>query len=447
MDAVVAAATAWGHAAIAVLRLSGPDALAVARIVCPGGPAWRSRRVCLRPALAAGVVVDDVLAVWMPGPKSYTGEDVVELSCHGNPVIVELLLDAAVAAGARPAREGEFTRRALLNGRMDLLRAEAVAGLIQASSAEGVALARAGLAGRTSAVCEALRERLLDLTAELEARFDSPGEELAYEEDAVVAAGVADLAATARAAADTWRAGRARIHGARVALIGPVNAGKSSLFNALLGERRALVSPIPGTTRDVVERAMLVDGLEITLLDTAGDREDAAGLEAEGQALARALTADVDLLLLVLPLHAPQSAVEALFARAEGRPTLVVGTHLDQASGLDQAPGQIYPRVDYCVDNLSGQGIPALKAAIRARVAADPPSGAMVVVVSQRQHELLRAVAEHAEESARALLGDAGPVVAAEELTAALARLAELTGEDTREAVLDRVFARFCIGK
>lgn len=441
MDAVVASATAWGHAAIAVLRLSGADALTVARQICPGGPSWRPRRVSLRSAVAGGQIVDEVLAVWMPGPRSYTGEHVVELSCHGNPVIVELLLDAAVKAGARPARPGEFTRRALVNGRMDLLRAEAVAGLIQAGSAEGVALARASLAGRTSEVCEALRERLLDLTAELEARFDSPGEELGYQDDAAVAAGVREVGERAAAAADTWAAGRARIHGARVALMGPVNAGKSSLFNALLGERRALVSPIPGTTRDVVERAMLVDGLEITLLDTAGDREDAAPLEAEGQALAATLTADVDLLLLVLPLPASEADLRPLLARAAGRPHLVVGTH------LDQAPGEIYSWVDYSVDNLSGAGVEALRAAIRQRVAADPPSGAQLVVVSQRQHELLRAIAAHAREAEAALLGEAGPAVAAEELTAALARLAELSGEDTREAVLDRVFARFCIGK
>lgn len=442
MDAVVAAATPWGHAAVAVLRLSGSDALAVAQRLCPAGPRWRPRRVTLRAVMAAGVVVDEVLAVWMPGPRSYTGEDVVELSCHGNPVIVELLLDAAVAAGARPARPGEFTRRALLNGRMDLLRAEAVAGLIQAGSAEGVALARAGLEGRTSAVVAALRERLLDLAAELEARFDSPGEDLGYAPDAEVAAQLGALAAQAGAAADTWRAGRVRLHGARVALIGPVNAGKSSLFNALLGERRALVSPVPGTTRDVVERPMLVDGLEITLLDTAGERADAEPLEAAGQALARALTEDVDLFLVVWPLHLPAGPERALLLeRTEGRPRLTVGTHADLAAG------QIYSLVDFSVDNLSGAGVAALRAEIRRKVAADPPGGAQLVVLSQRQHELLRAVAAHADEAAAALLGDAGPAVAAEELTRALARLAELSGEDVREAVLDRVFARFCVGK
>lgn len=442
MDTVVAAATPWGQAAVALLRLSGPEALDVARAVCPGGPAWRPRRVCLRRARAGGIVADHVLAVWMPGPRSYTGEDIVELSCHGNPVLVELLLDACVAAGARPARPGEFTRRALVNGRMDLLQAEAVSALIGARSIEGLALARAGLEGAVGREVGALYERLLDLASELEARFDSAGEDLETVDDAELARRLYAVAAEARGAADTWRAGRARLHGARVALIGPVNAGKSSLFNHLLGETRALVSPTPGTTRDVVERARLVDGLELSFLDTAGERPDAEPLEREGQALARALTADVDLFLIVLPLHRPPGPdLAALRARAAGTPALVVGTHADLVSGWNP------PWVDHRVSSLTGEGIDGLRAAVRAAVGEAGPSGAATLVLSQRQHDLLRSVAGHASEAANALLGPAGPVVAAEEVTAALERLGELRGADAREDVLDRVFQRFCIGK
>lgn len=440
MDTVVAAATAWGHAALAVLRLSGPEALAVAQALCPGPPAWRPRRASLRRALRDGRALDELLVVWMPGPGSYTGEDVVELSCHGNPVLVELLLDACVALGARPARPGEFTRRALVNGRLDLLRAEAVAGLVEARSAEGVALARAGLDGAVGALVAGLRERALDLAAELEARFDVAGEELGHLSDEALGEALGALAAESEAAARTWRAGRARLHGAKVALLGPVNAGKSSLFNRLLDEDRALVSPLPGTTRDVVERARLVDGLEITFLDTAGEREGAEPLEAAGQALARALTADVDLTLLVRSLAEPPGPEwEALLARTADRPRLRVGTHGDLAPELQ-------PGVDFVVANTTGAGISALRAAVREAVGLGP-SGAALMVLSQRQHDLLRAVAAHAREAREALLGAAGPMVAAEEMTGAIARLGELSGEDVREAVLDRVFARFCIGK
>lgn len=441
MDTVVAPATAFGHAALAVLRLSGPDALRIARALCPGGPAWRPRRATLRRLYRDGQLLDEVLALWMPGPRSYTGEDVVELSCHGNPVLVELVLDACVAHGARPARPGEFTRRALEHGRLDLLRAEAVAGLISARSAEGVALARAGLEGAVGAVVGRLWDELVDLTSELEARFDVAGEELGYRSDDEVLAGLRRIAAECAAAADTWRAGRARLQGARVALLGPVNAGKSSLFNHLLGEQRALVSPIPGTTRDVIERARLVDGLELCFLDTAGEREAEDPIEAAGQALARTLTADVDLSLIVLPLHLPLSeASRLLLARSAGRPRLLVGTHADLLEG--ETPF----RVDFVVSNATGAGISTLRDAVRATVGL-APGGAALLVLSQRQHDLLRSVAAHAEEAAAALIGVAGPVVAAEELTRALERLAELRGQDVREDVLDRVFAKFCIGK
>ncbi len=441
MDTVVAAATAWGHAALAVVRLSGPDALTIARTLCPGGPSWRPRRVSLRRVRRGEQILDEVLAVWMPGPKSYTGEDTVELSCHGNPVLVSLLLDACVAAGARPARPGEFTRRALERGRMDLLRAEAVAGLIEARSAEGVALARAGLDGAVSEVVGQLWDRLLDLAAELEARFDVAGEELGDLSDEAVAEELARVAEACTRSADTWRAGRACLRGARIALLGPVNAGKSSLFNQLLGEARALVSPIPGTTRDVVERARMVDGLELCFLDTAGERVAQDPIEAAGQALARTLTEDVDLTLVVLPLHVPLSEeTRALLARCADQPHLVVGTHAD----LVQGP---YPsKVDFQVSNQTGDGVAALLAAIRAQVGR-APGGAALLVLSQRQHDLLRAVAAHAREAQAALLGLAGPMVAAEELSRALGRLGELRGEDVRESVLDRVFAKFCIGK
>lgn len=443
MDTVVAAATPWGRGAIAVLRLSGPEALGIAQRLCPGGPRWSPRRLSLRKAQGqAGQVLDELLVAWMPGPRSFTGEDVVELSCHGNPVIIESLLSALVALGARPARPGEFTRRALENGRTTLLEAEALDGLIRASSLAGVALARAGMDGRSDALVADLREHLLDATAELEARLDHPDDDLGYEEDDAVMRRLWDVSRRADAAADTWRAGKIRIHGAVVALVGPTNAGKSSLFNHLVGQRRALVSPRPGTTRDVVERSVLMGGLEVRLLDTAGERtapED--DIEAEGIALGQQMTDEADLLLVTISLSAPLSpATRQLLERTCQRRRLIVGTHLDQLT--EAAP----IAVDVAVSNQTGEGVSDLQQRLRSALE-DGSSGAQIAVLSQRQHDLLRAIARHAAAAADALGGLLGPAVAAEEATAALERIAELSGEDAREAVLDRLFSRFCVGK
>jgi tRNA modification GTPase len=445
---VVAPATAVGRAAVAMVRLSGPEAGPIARALCPGGPPWRSRRAALRALYDGDSLIDEGLVLWMPGPATYTGEDTVELSIHGNPLLVERVVDRCVALGARPARPGELTRRAVEHGRMDLLRAEAVGSLIEARTEAGLAIARAGLSGGLGRLSLALRERLLDLCAELEARFDAPGEDLDLLPDAVVAERLAALAAEAQALAGTWRAGRRLLQGARVALIGPVNAGKSSLFNHLLGERRALVSPMPGTTRDVVEARLLLDGLEITLQDTAGEREIGLddtvfaaelGLEAEGIELGRALTLGADLTLVVLPLHRPVD-LEALLARTAHQPRILVGTHQDCA-----LPSP--PPVEVALSNRSGEGIDTLRGAISRALREGAAPAGVALLHSQRQHDLLLGIADHTSAARGALLGHLGPVVAAMELSRALDRLAELDGHDVREAVLDRVFARFCIGK
>lgn len=426
-----------------MLRLSGPEAKTIASMVCPGGPPWRPRRASLRTAVGSDGPIDSLLVVWMPGPRSFTGEDVVELSCHGNPVIVELLLSALIASGARMARPGEFTRQALLSGRTTLLGAEALRALIAATSPAGVALAHAGMSGATGALSASLSEALLDLAAELEARLDHPGDELGYEDDVAVIDGLHAVAGRAGAAASAWRAGRVRIQGATVALIGAVNAGKSSLFNQLVGTTRALVSPTPGTTRDVVERSVLLEGLEVRYLDTAGERSSTDDpIEAAGIALGRTMTAEADLLLLITPLSAPPGpAWPVLLERTAALPRLRIGTHTDLPPHPDAPP------VDLCVSSTTGDGVSLLKAAIRAQLSEGASGGEQLVVLSQRQHDLFRAVSEHAEQAAGALSSILGPAIAAEEVTAALDRLAELSGEDVREAVLDRLFAKFCIGK
>lgn len=427
-DTVVARATPLGRGALGVVRLSGPRARAVVARLCPGGPDWRPRRASLRQALDEDGLIDDVLVTWMPGPRSATGEDVVELGCHGSPVVLDALVARCVALGARPARPGEFSRRAFVNGRLDLLGAEALAAVFAARTRSGLDLA--WRAREASAVVVGLRDRLLDLGAELEARLDHPGEGLGEADDADVVDALRDLATEASRLCDTAPAVARRIEGATIALVGPVNAGKSSLFNALVGATRALVSPVPGTTRDAVERTVELSGVPVTLVDTAGLRDTPGDLEAAGIALGRALADAADLRLAVFDARTPCPVVEA--------DTWPVATHTD----LAPAPAGCA----HAVSSVTGAGVAELRDALAEHVAGVDPAGA-AVLASQRQADLLRTVATAATEAADCLASGPGAVVAAELVTHALEQLAQLTGDDVREAVLDRLFSRFCVGK
>lgn len=440
---IVALATPWGRGAVAVVRLSGASLRPLLLQFCrPKGGFPPARRARLCAFVDEDGPIDEGLLTFFPGPRSYTGEDVAELGCHGNPLIVERLLRAAQAAGARLAEPGEFTRRAVASGRLDLTRAEAVLQAIEASTPEGLALAQAGLKGAVAELAEGLRAGLIDVCAELEARLDYPGEGLGFTEDAAVLARLDAVAAEAKAAAEGFKAGRAAVEGADVALIGPVNAGKSSLFNALGGSVRALVSAEPGTTRDVVERRVTLDGVVIRLLDTAGLRDDPGPIEAEGLALGQALAREADLLLVVIPAHTPALAADAL-ARSRGRPRLLIGNHADRPGAVTEADGEAL----LMTNARTGEGVDALKAAISRALRGELPAGARPMIASARQRDLLWAVSRSAEAARDALAGGLGPAVAAEELYEGLSQLDQLMGRDTREDALDRLFQRFCVGK
>jgi len=371
--------------------------------------------------------------LYMPGPGTYTGEDTVEVSCHGNPVITETVVERCVQLGAQLAGPGSFTRRALMHGRLDVVAAEGVGALIEARTARGVAVARDALDGRVSTEVAALSEILLDAAAEMEARIDHPEEELGTFSDQEVAERLMQVSDRAVAAAASWRSGRVAVRGARVALVGPTNAGKSSLFNRLVGLERALVSDLPGTTRDVVEQTVVHHGLEITFLDTAGLRANAEGLERAGQQLGARLTEDVDLRLAVYALpEAPPETCEPN--------TLAVGTHRDLLATPVPEGAQV-------VSNVTGQGVDDLIALLVQNLQGGAVAGQRLSLSSQRQHDLFVQVARHCRASRQALLEVGGPVVAAEELTSALEKLGTVVGTNVREAVLDRLFSRFCIGK
>ncbi len=440
MDTIVACATPLGQSGIAVIRLSGPDSESIILNISKS-KSFKPRVMTLKNIHDNLRLIDQALICYMPGPNSFTGEDVVEISCHGNPTIIELVLDACIALGARPARAGEFTRRAVENGKLSFLQAESLFSLIHASSRQGVELAHHGLNGAVDALVLDFKDQTLNLCAELEARLDYPGDELGYLSDEELVMQLKELSLEAHKVADSWRAGQQKIYGAKVALVGPVNAGKSSLFNQLVDQERALVSNVPGTTRDVVEKSILLDGLDVTFLDTAGAHKNATDpIERAGIELGLKIVEEADVVLLVTSLadYKP-NIIEELRTLFECKQCLVVGSHADaEGSNLNRD-------VDCIVDSITGRGIDLLKNRISSQLRGTL-SGELMMLNSQRQHDIFRSLSRHLEAAAE-YLEDLGPVVSAEELTFALEKLAELSGQDTREEILGCLFSKFCIGK
>jgi tRNA modification GTPase len=444
MDVVVAPATPWGHSALAVVRLSGDglDAV-VCQIVKPisGKPIQGSapRRVLL---LDEEGVFDDGLIIVGRAPGTYTGEDTAEITCHGNPQIVERLLGAAVSAGARMAGPGEFTRRAVQNGKMDLIRAEAVLQVSEATTKRGLDIGRSAMGGALSLFVGNSQERLSIITSEYEARMDYPGDELAYRTDEDLTSELEELARACRELAGSYETGKIWVHGARIALVGAVNAGKSSLFNQLLGHERALVHDQPGTTRDVVESNTRIQSVAVTLLDTAGERRTEDPVEAAGLALARGLIDEADLLVVVLRANEQglSEAEKEILLRTEHRVRVIVYNGIDRPN-IKSAPVGALETVAN-----QGRGIEDVKQAIIAALVGEETGDAKLVIASARQRDLLLQVARTIEEGLEAL-PIAGVAVTADALTRALEELMALTGDNPREAVLDALFERFCIGK
>jgi len=460
---IAAIATGPGAGGIGVIRISGPRALTAARRVVPGLPAQPTPRVATfaRFTDGRGAVLDEGLVLYFAGPKSFTGEDVVELHAHGSPRLLSLLLGEVVAVeGVRLATPGEFTRRAFLSGRLQLSQAEAVADLIAAESEAQVRAAAAQLAGGLEARLEALHAPLLALQADLEGVLDFPEEAEGAEADA--AQRLVELEANARSLVNDVRRGVLLRRGAKVVLFGPVNAGKSTLFNALIGTSRALVDDEPGTTRDTLEARLEVGGLAVTLVDTAGLREGAGRIEAMGIERTREAVRSADVAVLVLPPGASDAERASWNDEAKGVPLLVLEGQADQLR--NQLPPQpaakrvepverrspqsptLSPAAagegDLKVSGLTGLGVEQLRAELVSRLG----GSASVLGSSERHHRALERVLEHLT-LARTAASVSTLEVVAGELALALDTLAELRGTDASTELLDALFARFCIGK
>ena len=430
---IFALATPPGRGAIAIIRLSGPGTdQALAAL---GAENLKPRLASLRTLAHAGAPIDEALVLRFPGPNSYTGEDSAELHLHGGRAVVEAASEALIALGLTPAEPGEFTRRAFENGRMDLAQAEAVADLIDAETTAQASQALGQLDGALSQAYAGFRRDLLKALALVEAEIDFPDEEipdnLARTAGPVLDALTADLRA---ALSDADRGRRVR-EGYRIVLIGETNAGKSSLFNALVSREAAIVTPIPGTTRDVLDAELIIGGYAVTLSDTAGLRESDDPIEAEGVRRARARAESADLRLWVRAPGDPDGAA-ADFARPDD---LVVLTKADVAT-----PAPV-SHTSVAISTATGEGLADLHDWIAGRLARDL-SGADFPAVTRERHRRRLTEALAAVEAGRAAL-DIAPEMAGDDLRRAADALARVTGAIGVEDVLGEVFSTFCIGK
>jgi len=433
-DTIAAIATAAGAGGVGIIRLSGPRAIEIAAASLGLAPALLDRTVrvgWLRDI--SGAVLDQVLAFAMRAPASFTGEDVAELQGHGGTHNLGKLLASVVERGARVAEPGEFTRRAVANGKLDVLRAEALLEVIHAGSERAWRLAQANLGGKLGQEIASIERSALALLAEVEGWIDFPEEDLDPSSDAWIDSEIDALREGCARLADGFRHGRAVNRGISVALVGPVNAGKSSLLNALVGTERALVAAQPGTTRDWLEVSDVWNGIAVTLVDTAGTRETDDPIEQRGIALGEARVASADVVLVVNDGDSPWDDGARFAERA-----LVVKSKGDLGAS----------DLGLVTSATTGAGMSELKAAVLALAGvADSEGGEQPFVTTARQ-QALAAAARDAFAAARAARVEKAPAeVIAIELRTAAQSLAQLRGVEIGDRMLDELFARFCIGK
>ncbi len=467
-DTIAAIATAPGFGGVGIIRISGPGSKAVLNNVFrPASVSFEDFRPWTlhfgKLVDGAGNVLDEVLAVYMPGPKSFTGEDVAELHCHGGPVILQAALEEIFRNGARLAQPGEFTRRAFMNGRIDLSQAEAVAESIAAPGRDALNAAQGKLGGGLRNVVAGLRENLLNLRANLAMAVDFPEEELEVLPHEEIVSDMQAAREKVGALVSAHKRMRVFREGALVVIAGQVNVGKSSLLNALIGRNRAIVTSQPGTTRDFLEENLLIDGLPVRLVDTAGLRKTRDEVEQQGLKLARELFSEADLILLLVDIVSGPSGYELELLEAYG-PGKILG--VANKCDLAEVSGPLWPEgeaeKEYAglreigwidVSAKFGQGIETLAKAIKGRLLETGPDGgaernfAWNIAPNLRQAQALEAAGEEIDGILEDLSLDVPYDLVGVRVELLSAILAEVSGEIAAEDVLDRIFSEFCLGK
>jgi tRNA modification GTPase len=445
-DTIAAIATAPGRGAVGILRLSGPRAAEIATHLAPPLPA--PRLAALRRFRGTdGTALDRGLVLYFPAPHSFTGEDVVELQGHGGPAVLDLLLAASCAAGARPARPGEFSERAFLNGRMDLAQAEAVADLIAAASAQAARAASRTLEGALSQQVAALLDELTQLRVFVEGALDFSDQDTPWLEDATLRERFDALRGRLQKFMRQAEQGRRLREGLVITLTGAPNVGKSTLMNRLAGADVAIVTEIAGTTRDTLRENLDLDGLPVTLVDTAGLRDSNDAIEREGMRRAREAAGRADLALFLLDDRTGLGAADrALAASLPPGPQLLFVHNKCDLSGrtaeIFEHEGERHLRISAA----HGEGIDRLRAEIRAHAGLDARSEGLFTARA-RHVDALRRTLEHVDAAARRVAEGAHAELAAEELRLAQQTLGEITGRFSTEDLLGAIFSAFCIGK
>ncbi len=437
-DTIVAPATPPGTGGVGIVRISGPDTERIARAMLGSLPEPRTATYRNFRSVS-GARVDAGLALYFPAPASFTGESVLELHGHGGPVVVALLVDAAIEHGARMAEPGEFSKRAFLNDKLDLVQAEAIADLIGSGTAQAARAALRSLSGAFSEAVNGLAEQLVRLRMHVEAAIDFPEEEIDFLTDDALLRRIDECAAAFDVLLSEAQQGRVLRDGFQVVIVGKPNAGKSSLLNLLSGQDAAIVTELAGTTRDILRELIDIDGLAVELIDTAGIRNDPDRIEAEGIRRARKALDNADAALWIQDATDPEQELKEDLP--ENMPVTVVHNKIDLSGDVPgMRDGEVW------LSAQTGDGLDALRGRIRA-LAGYEGKGEGAFTARRRHVRALRRAAEHFATGRRALEETHAGELLAEELRLAQQALGEITGAFSADDLLGKIFAEFCIGK
>lgn len=450
-DTIVALATAPGVSAIGVIRLSGRDAIGIVDAMMPakdlaGAPA---NTLHVGRLVHEGKVLDEVVVSLFRGPRSYTGEDVAEISCHGSPYIEERIIEACIAHGARLAAPGEFTQRAFLQGKLDLTQAEAVADLIASNTAASHETALRNIRGGFSQVLKELRERLIGFSALIELELDFSQEDVEFADRTSLYQLVHTLDTTVSELIRSFRLGNVIKNGVKVAIVGRPNAGKSTLLNALLNEDRAIVSEIAGTTRDTIEEVVNIDGILFRLIDTAGIRDSDDLIESIGVERSREKMREADIVLYLFDAdaegHGEVEAMEALLR--EVNPGYILVGNKSDISGDDELARRFAGVQALFISARTGHHVDVLKERLVDRVLQGQVRTEGALVTNARHYHALKQVSSAIGDVRRGMDDRIPGDLLALDIRRALHYLGEITGEITNDDQLDYIFSKFCIGK